>query len=123
MVLGAGHGRATGASAGVRIECVLQPPLVDIIAKAAQAAGIARLVGSELAVRAAREADSLVGAHVNITRIFHPSADQGIGDLFDQLLVLGLLAEFIPRIPTHGRSQRQAVLRGTNFGGRTLGHC
>ena len=120
MVLGAGHGLATGAGAGVRIQCVLQPPLVDIVAEAAQAAGIARQVGGELAVRAAREADSLVGTHIHVTRIFQPTADQGVDDLLDQLLVLGLLAEFIPRIPAHGRSERQAVLRGTDFGSRTL---
>jgi len=81
------------------------PGALEVIAEAAQSAGITPQVRGQAAARSAREAYSLVRPNINVACVFHAAADQRFCHLLDQSLVLRLLAELIPRIPTHRGSE------------------
>ena len=49
---------------------------------------------------------AVVNVDVNVTRIFHARLYNRVGHALDQILA-DIAGELVPRIPSHGRGQRQ----------------
>ncbi len=100
----------TSLRACVGIHAKFQPERMNVVSNGFHAMRKALRVGDDVGIRVAADLPAVVNDDVDVARIFHAGLHDGVGHALDEIFA-DVAGELVPRVPAHGRGQRQVRRR------------